>query len=150
MSMSGAELLNILTAIVSRITYLRPFLIFNWGLVADDPIREGIAHWVPRLSKQLNELDSSFELPEGPYTFEHELRAREILEAAYSKYISEAPADSPTPHVSGDPSVPINGGGHGTGPVVGNDHVLIEMSVMPAAVAVGGDTNAETRDSQLA
>jgi hypothetical protein len=139
-----------LTTIVSHITYIYPFLIFTCDLVADDPIRQGIAHWVPRLSKQLNELDSSFELPEGPYIFEHELRAREMLEAAYSKYISEVPADSPTPRVSGDPSAPINGGDHGTGPVARDDHVVIEMSVMPSVVANGAVNNAESREESQA
>jgi hypothetical protein len=151
MSMSGVELLNTLTAIVSHITYIYLLLISTWDLVADDPIRQGIAHWVPRLSKRLNELDSSFELPvEEPYTFEHELRAREMLEAAFSKYISETPADSPTPHVSGDPSAPINGGDHGTGPVAGDDHVVIEMSVMPSVVANGAVNNAESREESTA
>jgi hypothetical protein len=38
----------------------------------------------------LNELDSSFQLPEGPYTFEHELRAKEIMDAAYAEYIESS------------------------------------------------------------
>jgi hypothetical protein len=42
---------------------------------------------IAQLSKQLNELDSTFQLHEGPYTFEHELQARDIMEAAYAEYI---------------------------------------------------------------
>ena len=57
---------------------------------ADSPIRRKQAHLIPLLSKQLNELDSTFQLPEGPYTFEHERQARDIMEAAYVNYVSSS------------------------------------------------------------
>jgi hypothetical protein len=119
------------------------FLRFTSMLSADSPIRQRIAHWVPRLSKQLNELDSSFGLPEGPYTFEHELRAREMLEAAYAKYFPNASSlSTPAPHAHSNPSPPINGGTQGSGAVGGD--AVIEMTVMPSGVANGGDNNPES------
>jgi hypothetical protein len=58
----------------------------------DSPIRQKQAQLIPQLSKQLNELDShnTFQLPEGPYTFEHERQARDIMEIAYSEYMSSS------------------------------------------------------------
>jgi hypothetical protein len=57
---------------------------------ADSPTHQKQAHWIPLLSKQLNKLDSTFQLSEGTYTFKHELRARDILETAYAEYISSS------------------------------------------------------------
>jgi hypothetical protein len=57
---------------------------------AESPIRQQQARIIPILSKQLNELDSTFQLPEGPYTFEHECQARDIMEAAYAEYVSSS------------------------------------------------------------
>ena len=55
---------------------------------------------IPQLSKQLNELDSTFQLPEGPYTFEYERRARDIMEAAYTEYTkSSSPIQDQPPAV---------------------------------------------------
>jgi hypothetical protein len=64
---------------------------------ADSPVRQQQAHSIPLLSRHLNELDSSFQLPEGLYTFEHELRAKEIMEAAYAEYIKSS-GTSPDQH----------------------------------------------------
>jgi hypothetical protein len=51
---------------------------------------------IPQLSRQLNRLDDTLQLPEGPYTFEHENQARDIMEAAYAEYISSSStADQP-------------------------------------------------------
>jgi hypothetical protein len=62
--------------------YLCPLMMTTSEFSADSPIRQRQAHLIPQLSKQLNELDSTFELPEGPYTFEYELRAKDMIDAA--------------------------------------------------------------------
>jgi hypothetical protein len=141
--MCGVELLNISTAIVSQITYIFPFLMFILERAADSSILQGMAHSIPRLSRQLNELDSSFGLPEGPYTFEYELRARAMLEAAHAEYLAEiAPSDQRTPRPSGSTLPPINGV---SGAVVGGD-VVIEISGMPFVIPSGGDINTESEE----
>jgi hypothetical protein len=53
-------------------------------------MRQRQTHLIPLLCKQLNELDSTFQLPEGPYTFEYERQARDILEVAYAEYIASS------------------------------------------------------------
>jgi hypothetical protein len=70
--------------------YLYPLTIFTSEYAADSPIRQKQAQLIPHLSKQLNELDSTFQLPEGPYTFKHERRAKEIMEAAFAEYVSSS------------------------------------------------------------
>jgi hypothetical protein len=70
---------------------------FTLELAADNPIRQMQAQLFPQLIKQLNELDSMFQLPEGPYTFEHERQAQDIMEAAYSEYTSSSAAQDPPP-----------------------------------------------------
>ena len=57
---------------------------------ADSPTRQKQAQLILRLSKQLNKLDSTFQLPVGPYTFEYELRAKVIMEAAYEASLSSS------------------------------------------------------------
>jgi hypothetical protein len=75
-----------------------PLMIFTSEPVVDCPTHQKLAQMIPQLCKQLNELDSTFKLPEEPYTFEYELRARDIMEAAYVEYISScATPDSDRP-----------------------------------------------------
>jgi hypothetical protein len=62
---------------------------------------------IPQLSKQLNKLDSTFQLPEGPYTFEDELQAKEIMEAAYAEYIESSGAVQYQPQPSSPTSSAI-------------------------------------------
>ena len=71
-------------------------------LTADSPVRYGMAYRIPRLSRGSNELDGSFELQEGPYTFEYELRAKEILEAGYTLSKTTPPGPPPS-HASNVP-----------------------------------------------
>jgi hypothetical protein len=58
------------------------------SVAADSPTRQKQAQLIPQLSKQLNALDNTFQLPEGPYTFEHECLTQDVMEAAYSEYMS--------------------------------------------------------------
>jgi hypothetical protein len=67
-----------------------PLMIFTSEPVVNCPTRQKLAQMIPQLCKQLNELDSTFKLPEESYTFEYELRARDIMEAAYVEYISSS------------------------------------------------------------
>jgi hypothetical protein len=69
-------------------------MIFTSEAAADSPIRQKQAQMIPLLSKQLNELDSTFKLPEGPYTFENERQARRIMEAALAEYTPSVTLDS--------------------------------------------------------
>jgi hypothetical protein len=73
-----------------KIAYLYPLMMLTSECAADSSIRQQQARLVPILSKQLNDLDSTFQLPEGPYTFEHERQARKIMEAAYTEYVSSS------------------------------------------------------------
>jgi hypothetical protein len=90
---------------------------------------------IPPLSKQLNELDSTFQLPEGPYTFEHERQARDIMEAAYSEYISSNVTpdqpQAPAPSSSSPPPCANNGDvqdGSGLGGIAaGPDDAVIDI-----------------------
>jgi hypothetical protein len=69
---------------------------------------------IPQLSRQLNQLDDTLQLPEVPYTFEHESQARDIMEAAYAEYISSSStADQPraiTPPSTSAPSLGTTSG----------------------------------------
>jgi hypothetical protein len=73
-----------------KIAYLYPLMMLTSECAADSSTRQQQARLIPILSKQLNELDSTFQLPEGPYTFEHERQARELMEAAYAAYVSSS------------------------------------------------------------
>jgi hypothetical protein len=101
----------------------------------DSLIRQKQAQLIPQLSKQLNELDSTFQLPEGPYTFEHERQARDIMEAAYSEYRSSNfrpdQPQSPVPSSSSPPPCASNsdgqdGSGLG-GTAAGPDDAVIDI-----------------------
>jgi hypothetical protein len=75
---------------------------------ADSPIRQQQVHLIPQLNKQLHKLDSTFQLPEGPYTFDHELRAKEIMQAAYAEYIkSSGVIPEPQPGIPMSSAIPL-------------------------------------------
>jgi hypothetical protein len=117
---------------------------------ADSMIRQKQAQLVPQLSKQLNKLDSTFQLPEGPYTFKHERQARDIMEAAYSEYRSSNfrpdQPQSPVPSSSFPPSSASNGdaqdesglGGTAAGP---DDAVIDIPHPVDSEKASGGDVD---------
>jgi hypothetical protein len=62
---------------------------------ADNHIRRTVGDTLPSLKQKLNELDNSFNLPEGAYTFEDEFRARDILEAEYTRTFVDGAEASP-------------------------------------------------------
>jgi hypothetical protein len=88
---------------------------------ADNHIRRTVGDTLPSLKQKLNELDNSFNLPEGPYTFEDEFRARDILEAEYARTLS------PVAHVAD---------GAEAGPVIVGDAVI---DVAPPSAVIGGE-----------
>jgi hypothetical protein len=92
---------------------------------------------IPQLSRQLNDLDNTFQLPEEPYTFEHERQARDIMEAAYSEYMSSdvtpdqpqapAPSSSSPPPCAANDNVEDGSGLGGT--AAGPDDVIIDITL---------------------
>jgi hypothetical protein len=103
---------------------------------------------IPQLSRQLKELDNTFQLPEEPYTFEHERQARDIMEAAYSEYMSSnITPDQPQPSVPSGRSPPpcANNGDvqdrSGLGGIAaGPDDVVIDIPLpVDSEKASGGD-----------
>jgi hypothetical protein len=98
---------------------------------ADSPIRQRQAHLIPLLSRQLNELDSTFQLPEGPYTFEYEHRAKDIMYAACNKCISSnAISDQPQAIIPSSSTPP---------PCVTSDAVISITPVDSEKADGGGD-----------
>jgi hypothetical protein len=91
-----------------------------------------------------------FQLPEGPYTFEHERQAWDIMEAAYSEYMSSGVTpdqpQSPVPSRSSPPSCASNGDvqdGSGLGgTVAGLDDAVIDIALpMDSRKANGGEVD---------
>jgi hypothetical protein len=121
---------------------------FTLEIAADGLPRQKQVKLIPQLSKQLNELDALFQLPEGPYTFEHERQARDIMEAAYSEYMSSNLSpdqpQSPVPSSGSPPSCASSGdiqdesglGGIAAGP----DDAVIDIPLpVDSEKASGGD-----------
>jgi hypothetical protein len=111
----------------------------------DGPIRQKQAQLIPQLSKQLNELDSTFQLPEGPYTFEHECQARDIMEAAYSEYmsLSVTPGQPEVIAPSGiTPPLCANDVHEGSDTAAGPDDAVIDIMLpVDSEKASGGDVD---------
>jgi hypothetical protein len=129
-------------------TDLHPLTMFTSDPAADGPTREKQAQLIPQLSKQLNELDGTFQLPEGPYTFEHERQARRIMEAAYSEYTSSnvtpgqpwaIASEITTPPLCATNDAVQEVSGHG-GTAVGPDDAVIDITLpVDSEKASGGD-----------
>jgi hypothetical protein len=107
----------------------------------------------------LNELDSAFQLPEGPYTFEYERQARDIMEAAYAEYTKSSrptqdqpPAVVPSSLSSITPPAAITGTGtvqEGLGPegTGGQGDAVIDITLPADSEKVNGG---EVDDSGVA